>query len=289
MAPSSSLPVRPRRSAQRSVLTPVTMLALLLMSAPVWAGPYAPAAGQAGSTAIFKDDARIKAWATGYENYVVGPGVDAGFQTPAKALGKALGDSFDIVTLGDNGKITLTFDHPISNGSGADFVVFENSFSDTFLELAFVEASVDGTNWKRFPNDSLTPAAVPSYGTVDPTNIDGLGGKYRQGYGTPFDLAAVGLNQAIYVRIVDIKGDGSVKDTTNHPIYDPHPTTGSAGFDLDAVGVINQDAACGAIGSGDPTGGLARLPILFALLLLMRIGARPPRAFALATRKVRGH
>ncbi len=33
------------------------------------AGPYAPAAGQVGSTAIAHDDSAIISWATGYENY----------------------------------------------------------------------------------------------------------------------------------------------------------------------------------------------------------------------------
>ena len=73
-----------------------------------WAGPYAPTAGQPGSTAIFKDDARLEAWATGYENYVDAGPVDPAYQTPAEALGKAVGDSYDIVSLGDNGRITLT-------------------------------------------------------------------------------------------------------------------------------------------------------------------------------------
>ncbi len=35
-------------------------------------------------------------------------------------------------------------------------------------------------------------------------------------------------------------GDGSYLDTWGNIIYDPYPTTGSAGFDLDAIGVLNQ-------------------------------------------------
>jgi hypothetical protein len=102
-----------------------------------------------------------------------------------------------------------------------------------------------------------------------------------------FDLAVVGQSTAIYVRIVDIKGNGSAKDSSNRPIYDPYPTSGSAGFDLEAVGVINQQAACGAVDAGDPIAGLARIPFLFGLLALMRVAARrrPERARVQAVRR----
>jgi len=46
-----------------------------------------------------------------------------------------------------------------------------------------------------------------------------------------------------WVRIVDIVGDGSYFDTSGDIIYDPYPTTGSAGFDLDAIGVLNMRTA----------------------------------------------
>ena len=209
------------------------------------AGPFEPAAGQAGSTAISKSDPAIVQWATGYKDYLPGTGVDATWKTPEKALGAAVGDSYDVVVLGDNGRITLSFGGYITNGAGADFAVFENSFSDTFLELAWVEVSSDGTNFFRFPNYSYTSKAVGGFGAVDPTNIDGLAGKYRQGYGTPFDLdllagtAGLDVNKVQYVRIVDIVGNGSARDSLGNVIYDPYPTTGSAGFDLEAVGVMH--------------------------------------------------
>ena len=62
-------------------------------------------------------------------------------------LGKA-GDG-TILSLGDGGEATLTFSTPISNGQGADFAIFENSFSATFLELGLVEVSSDGQNFVR--------------------------------------------------------------------------------------------------------------------------------------------
>ena len=232
----------------------------LMAAGSALAGSYAPAAGQTGSTAIHMDDTSFVGWATGYENYSVGSNVDANWQTPGKALGKAVGNSFDIVTLGRGGSITLTFNSPIVNGSGWDFAVFENSFNDTFLELGYVEVSSNGTDFFRFSNDSQTSSPVGGFGAVDPTNIDGLAGKYKQGYGTPFDLAALAgagplldINNISYVRILDIIGDGTYTDTSGDVIYDPYPTVLSAGFDLDAVGVINTVPIPGAIwllGSG---------------------------------------
>jgi hypothetical protein len=207
----------------------------------VLAGPYAPAAGISGSTAIHKDSPLISTWATGYQNYSFGPNVDTQWRNASLAIGPAVGNSFDIVALGDGGAITLTFAEPVGDGAGFDFAIFENSFNDTFLELAWVEVSPDGENFLRFNNDSLTPSPVPFIGgSIDPTNIDGLAGKYRQGYGTPFDLASVGLSVATHVRIVDIFGDGTARDSTNDVIYDPTPTVGSGGFDLDAVGVLHE-------------------------------------------------
>lgn len=228
------------------------LTAFLWLCQPVNAAdwPFPPAAGQPGSTAISKDSSGFVAWATGYVNYHVGPQVDSQFQTPNKALGKAVGDSYDIVSLGRGGRITMTFSKPIINGSGWDFAVFENSISDTFLELAWVEVSSDGIHFFRFENISWTYAAVSAYGNVDPTYVHGYAGKYRQGYGTPFDLdelknvsSYLDVNNVSWVRLIDIVGDGNATfpyDGKNYPIYDPYPTTGSAGFDLDAVGVIHQ-------------------------------------------------
>ncbi|MEM6749046.1 MAG: dockerin type I domain-containing protein [Planctomycetota bacterium] len=198
------------------------------------------------------NDPSILGWADSVVDYSPAAGVDGIWQTPNLALGPAVGTSFDIVTLGDNGTITLGFDTPITNGPGFDFAVFENAFDDDFLELAFVEVSSDGQNFVRFANDSLTPDAVGGFDPigVDATNLDGLAGKYRQGFGTPFDLDGVdGVNPLVdvaaitHVRVVDILGDGSVADTSGDPIYDPFPTFGSPGFDLDAVAVLHQASA----------------------------------------------
>lgn len=216
---------------------------------PLVAGPYPGAAGTPGSDAISKDDPAIVQWASGHLNYLVGDNTTATWRTPAKAYGPATTDVTHIVCLGDDGRITLCFPHPVKDGPGADFAVFENSFSDGYLELAFVEVSSDGVNFFRFPSASLTPGVVGESGSIDPTNLSGLAGKYRGGFGTPFDLASLPASPLLdkghvpFIRLIDIKGDGSAKDSANRPIYDPHPTIGSAGFDLDAIGVIHRNRA----------------------------------------------
>ncbi|SHJ40026.1 hypothetical protein SAMN02745216_01581 [Desulfatibacillum alkenivorans DSM 16219] len=227
------------------------IFALILASA-AQAGPYAPAAGEDGSTAVSMDDASIKGWATGYTNLVYGEFVDSTWKTPEKALGAATGEYTDIVSLGRGGRITLTFSPAVvTNGEGFDFAIFENSTIPGFFELAYVEVSSDGVNFVRLPNDSLTAGPVGAYeNSMDPTNIDGLAGKYIVGYGTPFDLDSVLTSTAVtsgtvdlssikYVRLVDIVGDGTYLDSSADVIYDPYATIGSAGFDLEAAGYMN--------------------------------------------------
>lgn len=222
----------------------------VVFASVLWAGPYPPAADEFGSHAIHREDPAFKYWATGFSDYLVGENVDKTWQVPGNALGKAEGNSFDIVALGSGGSLTLRFDPPIENGEGWDFAVFENSFSDRYLELAYVEVSSNGVDFVRFDAISLTIDPVSGFGNIDPTDVDNLAGKYRQGYGTPFDLedisdkpgvlsGDVDLSSIAYVRIVDVVGDGSFLDSLERVIYDPYPTFGSAGFDLDAVGVSN--------------------------------------------------
>ncbi len=211
---------------------------------------FPPAAGQPDSSAITKDDPAIIGWANSVENITFGTEVDAEWKDSDQALGAAEGSSTTIVSLGRGGLITLGFASSIKNGDGADLAVFENSFNDTFLELAFVEVSSDGETFLRFDNAYLGETAIAAYGTHNPTLFDGLAGKYRRGFGTPFDLSSlsnrpevldgsVDLDNISYVRIVDIVGDGTAFDSFGHVIYDPYPTIGSAGFDLDAVAALN--------------------------------------------------
>ncbi|MCG8573009.1 MAG: Ig-like domain-containing protein [Spirochaetes bacterium] len=218
---------------------------------------FPPAAGQPGSDAIAMTDTSITGWATGFTDFQVGSDCAVSWQTPDKALGPAVGTSFDIVCLGNGGKITMTFASPITNGDGPDFCIFENSFSDTFLELAYVEVSSNGTDFLRFDCVSLTSNPVGAFGTVQPRAINGLAGRYKQGYGNPFDLSwlkyrdevrngTVDLSSITHVRIVDIRsGNDTIGNECNdydsfgNKIYDPYKCTGSGGFDLDAIGVLH--------------------------------------------------
>lgn len=254
----------------------IVLGAIALLGAGIaQAGSYAPAAGQPGSTAISMNSNTIDGWATKYTSYTPGSNAAAPFIDPAQALGPASGVPTDVVSLGDGGSIVLTFAAPIANGAGADFAVFENSFADNFLEVAFVDVSSDGTNFFRFPSFSQTANPVPAFGTLDPTNLDGLAGKYRGGFGTPFDLevfssvAALNITRITHIRIVDVLGDGSVKDSLGRPIYDPTPTQMSGGFDLDGVGVMYFTAA--------PVPEPGTIWMIAAGAILLPLGARHAR------------
>ncbi len=232
-------------------------MAINAVSQPAAMGPFCGVVGTTGCTAIAYNDNRIKAWATGC-TLVLGsqnlsdpsaPVVTYG--TADEAVGAASTSTMDVVSLGDGGSATLTFEKPIANGDGYDFAVFENSFNDYFLELAFVEVSSDGERFVRFPATSLTQTARQITSSVDPTYINNLAGKYRVGYGTPFDLnelrdsAGLDINNITHVRVIDVVGsidpELGTHDAFGHIINDPFPTiTYSAGFDLDGIAVLNQ-------------------------------------------------
>ncbi len=237
------------------------LLTSQLAGAAALAGPFAPAAGQPGSTAVPNNSPNIVGWATGFQNLVRGPqniaspgGPLASAGTASDALGFADGNAAHTVSLGDGGQITLTFDQPLTDGPGYDFAVFENSFSDTFLELAFVDVSSDGSNFVSFPAVSLTQTStqIGSFGLLDPTNLDNLAGKYRAGFGTPFDLNQIaGLSPLVdanlirYVRLVDVVGSIQpglgTTDSLGNLVNDPYPTAfASGGFDLDGVAVLHM-------------------------------------------------
>ncbi|KLU03814.1 Cell surface protein [Rhodopirellula islandica] len=236
-------PLKPSRFARRRQLH--LTIEQLESRQLLAAGPYAPAANEVGSSAIDRESPAIVGWATGVEDYTPGAAVDEVWQESSRALGPAEGQSGSIVSLGRAGTLTLTFEDPIRDGLGFDFAVFENSFSDTFLELGYVEVSSDGVNFVRFESDSRTDSAVAAFGSIDPTNLNNLAGKYRGGFGTPFDLqelrgtAGLDVTAITHVRLVDIFGDGTSLDGQGDPIYDPTPTTGSAGLDVDGVAVLH--------------------------------------------------
>lgn len=243
----------------RPVLPITALTTLFILFSTLCFGQFHTAAGTASTSAIHKDSSAFVSWAKtctvtrGWQDIanitlgVTNVGVDENGTLKA-------GDN-PVVSLGDGGYAILTFSNTIKNGLGYDFAVFENSFSDTFLELAFVEVSSDGINYFRFPatcNLSTTLQIGPFDQTSDPSKINNLAGKYRINYGTPFDLEelknSIGLNvDAItHIKIIDVVGSinnaFSRYDKNNSVINDPYPTGfGNGGFDLDAVGVIHQN------------------------------------------------
>ena len=234
------------------------LFTLLLFITTVAKAQFPGPPGFTGTTALYKDSSAFINWATtcvvtrGYQDIASPSGGYASVGNDTNGTKKA--NVNPVVSLGDGGIAILTFQSPITNGPGFDFAVFENAFNDAFLELAFVEVSSDGINYFRFPASSNTQTLTqigPFDNTCDGTKLNNLAGKYRASYGTPFDLqelaSQIGLNiNAItHVKIIDVVGDINMPyatyDKNNNPINDPYPTAfASGGFDLDAVGVINQ-------------------------------------------------
>lgn len=230
---------------------------------PPQPGSFCGAVGTEGCTAIKADSSAFVAWATGV-SVTRGPkkisdpslGV-ASTGADSNAIGMAtLNDVFDVVSLGDGGSALVTFANPIRNGEGPDFAVFENGFSDNSLELAFVEVSSDGERFVRFPATCLTQTETQlgNAGQTDPTNLNNLAGKYRIGYGTPFDLeelrdsTGIDIDSIVYVRVVDVVGcidpQYGTHDQYGNIINDPWPTPfESSGYDLTGVGVIYERIA----------------------------------------------
>jgi hypothetical protein len=217
---------------------------------------FAPPQGQWGSTAMYKDSTAFVAWATSCK-------IVRGLQDISNAsLGyTSVGDSSsainnpdgNLVSLGDGGYAICSFKNEIFNGVGYDFAVFENSFDGNYLEFAFVEVSSNGENFFRFPASSNTQDTLQTgpFGYSNATKVNNLAGKYIAQYGTPFDLSdlqgisGLDVNHITHVKIIDVVGSinpaYATYDRNNSKVNDPWPTPyPSSGFDLDAVGVINQ-------------------------------------------------
>jgi hypothetical protein len=156
--------------------------------------------------------------------------------------GGALRGGTDVVSLGVGGEIVLSFaPDGIIDGPGVDFIVFENAFDvggdpqTPYAEPGEVSVSDDGVTWATYP---CTAASYP-YGEcagwhvvysapgngVSPVDPAAAGGD-------PFDLADLGVTHARFVRI---------RDRSNEACTGAGETT-SAGFDLDAVSIVNADA-----------------------------------------------
>ena len=237
----------------------ILILSIYNLTPTLFSQTFPPAAGLVGSTAIKMDSSIILAWANrivverGFMN-IANPIVGiASFGVETNGIGVAEGNSNDVVSLGDSGIAILTFERAIKNESGPDFAVFENGFANDYIELAFVEVSSDGINYFRFPSISEAPILVQigPFEYSDCRYFNNLAGKYRQGFGTPFDLEELagifGLDiyAITHVKLIDVIGAinplfGS-QDSQGHLINDLYPTEFvSGGFDLDGVAVIHQ-------------------------------------------------
>ncbi|MBP1645083.1 MAG: aggregation factor core protein MAFp3, isoform [Bacteroidetes bacterium] len=220
------------------------LLLSMVIASNVTFAQFDGAVGTPGCQAIGISNPSIVSWAKGVE-------VKRGFQGTSSTNYAAYGKSYmaqgipdstttRAISLGRNGEAIITFDRPIINGTGYDFAVFENGFSSTYLELAFVEVSSDGIHYFRFPSTSNST----SEGNINPTLINNLAGKYEVGYGTPFNLddisddANLDKSNIRFVKLVDVNG-GVDMDAQGNIIYDASSGGPATGFDLTGVCVLN--------------------------------------------------
>lgn len=220
------------------------LLLSMVIASNVSFAQFDGAVGTTGCQAIGISNPNIVSWAKGVE-------VKRGFQGTSSTSYTAYGKNYmaqgipdstttRAISLGRNGEAIITFDRPIINGNGYDFAVFENGFSSTYLELAFVEVSSDGVHYFRFPATSNST----SEGSIDPTLINNLAGKYEVGYGTPFNLDDINDNANLdksdirFVKLVDVNG-GVDLDAQGNIIYDATSGGPATGFDLTGVCVLN--------------------------------------------------
>lgn len=220
--------------------------------------------GPIASAAVARAESYINFYASTVVDYSPGPG-NFFNSTASWALDGPRGEgeiepqTQDVVTLGVQGSLTLGFaaagqDRVITDGPGADFIVFENPFrlegtTNVFAELMRVQVSTDGESFAEFPTHCEVPGPVGQIGTIDPTKVHGFAGVHpvlanvddpntpsaydaSAAGGDAFDLSALADVQAVrdgsvdldnirYVRLVDVLGDGSEADSNGHAIYDP--------------------------------------------------------------------
>lgn len=243
-------------------------------------------------------DDSILGWATQVVDYDRTADITHG--DPEIVLGQPGGTS-DVFSLGDGGWIIVSFDGPIANLPGPDFVVWENGFlsrqpgelNHLWAELLFVEVSTNGQDYIRFPSINGVPNPLGGFSCLDPTYIHNVAGKHPNGNdgkdeGTPFDLedlsehpmvvnGTVNLERINFVRLVDVVGDGSTTDSQGKAMYDPFPTPfGTGGADVDAVGVLNYYADPGPrptpISPEDGAGDVGLMPQLESSSITMPDG-----------------
>ncbi|MBP1629590.1 MAG: aggregation factor core protein MAFp3, isoform [Bacteroidetes bacterium] len=222
----------------------VVLLLSTIFMANVSFAQFDGAVGTVGCQAISISNPNVNSWAKGVQvkrgTISNSSTVYASFGKPYMAQGRPDSTTTSAISLGNRGEAIVTFDRPIINGNGYDFAVYENSFSPTYLELAFVEVSSDGINYFRFP--AISNAS--SEQNINPTLINNLAGKYQVGYGTPFDLSTIPNNILLdksnvrFVKLIDVIG-GQDTDINGNIIYDASSGGYSTGFDFTGICIIN--------------------------------------------------
>jgi hypothetical protein len=154
----------------------------------------------------------------------------------------------DIVSLGEDGSITLSFASPIANGPGNDFAVYSNgilsgSTGDAYSKFATVSVS-SGNGFYSFPSDFDQTSLIASgayYELFDASNLFNIAGKYPTGFGAPFDLNELAL---VYPGAIE-SGALNLGDITQIKVSDAWETLDSQGNEiLDAPGAAaNQTIA----------------------------------------------
>lgn len=142
---------------------------------------------------------------------------------PPRGAGEDAG-GLDVLSLGDGGVIELALEEPLVDGPGVDLLVFENAFVG-FTERGAVAVSADAEAWSEWPCAAdgagcagMSPVLSHPDNGIDPTDPALAGGD-------GFDLAALGLSEAWFVRVRDAGGNPDLGPT--------------AGFDLDAIAAVH--------------------------------------------------
>ena len=153
---------------------------------------------------------------------------------PPRGKGK-LEPSDHVLSLGRGGRITLEFvDNEVIDEEGPDFIIFENPFllapgndaGNGHFELAKVEVSEDGKEWKEFKHDTISrPGWHPVLANKDENDLDPT--DPEKAGGDAFDLKEVGLKRIRFIRITDLGSSTVIGE-------------GTTGFDLDAVAAIHS-------------------------------------------------
>lgn len=152
---------------------------------------------------------------------------------PDVVLGIPDASRADVVSLGTDGEILIGLNgYLIVDGPGQDFIVFENPFSG-WTERAQVSVSDDGETFFDFDCNAFDPQRVyAGCAGVSEVNYSDDPEIYldpETAGGDSFDLADAGLSLVRFIKITDMA-------TCTSPAL---CNFGKAGFDLDAVAIVN--------------------------------------------------